>query len=439
MTRKLSMTLLAVLITTPAMANMIMLDEGMHDSIISPHDTALISIGSDAQTASIDSLQRQLPAVLREHGDKSTAYAHLMTDLATAYLEQEQYQRAVESIEKAIPILEHQHGLYHEDLIRPYELLGMAELKRERYQESFRAMTRAQHITHRIDGMMTMRQTPYMFYKALSLWNEDEIWKSARVQEANYRIHHHNFGLTDARSIQSARQYGSLLTMIGYFKPALSMYRRHLLAIESEQGPDHPSMVPLLKGQAMTFLYKGYDGGRSISSLKRIIEIQDKHPDSFSHAERYESLMDLAGLYMRWRSERRAVIHYRRAWEFADPEQRRQLSGQLTVVGGPFRYIPEQESIDPGKATYFDLRLDIKADGRARYIKMVDTNATVDQAYSVKSLFRSVRFQPWMVDGVPTDRERQVYRFVIDFTDRTQHELIDPFMSQGATLSANPP
>ena len=391
---------------------------------------------------SLDALYR----IRNEHGANSVAYGRQLIEVGKQYIARKSWQQAVETFEVAVRLIGQDEGIYSEELIEPLSYIGFAEYNRARFTESSDAMSRAQHITHRLEGMLNTTQLPFIYYKALNLLRSRDVWESIQVQRAAYKINRAEYGITNPESIRSARQLGSWLTLVGEYRPALSIYRNHLRAIEAVDGEYSPLLIPLLEGQAVTYFYSFVSFGgivvsekdRGFSSLARVIEIQDRHPEQFSRQERYEKRIELADILMGQHYEKRALRYYEAAWEMASPEQMKSLSRDFHVLGGPFvRVDPDVEP--QGDGIYYDFEFSIKRDGRPHYIRLIDTNATGSYKYNAKGAFRGSRFRPRIDNGdfIAVDSNRQ--RFLLQFSDPARKGLLTPVAEQARTMLLNEP
>ncbi len=404
---------------------------------------------SEVQAFSQDRLEASLDTLYRirnEHGADSIAYGRQMVEVGKHYIADKSWQQAIEAFEVAVRLISESEGIFSEELIEPLSYIGFAEYNRARFAKSTDAMSRAQHITHRLEGMLNTTQLPFIYYKALNLLRSRDIWESIQVQRSAYKINRSEYGITNHETIKSARQLGSWLTLVGEYRPALSIYRNHLRAIEDVDGPESPLLIPLLEGQAVTYFYSFVSFGgmvisekdRGFTSLARIIEIQDKHPQQFSRADRYTRRIELADILMGQHYEKRALRYYEAAWEMASPEQMASLSRDFHVLGGPFVHV-DPDVVPEGDDIYYDFEFSIKRDGRPQYIKLINTNATGSFKYNATGAFRGSRFRPRIDEGnfVSVASNRQ--RFLLQFSDPARKGLLLPVAEQAKSMLIEEP
>lgn len=373
-----------------------------------------------------DTYRELMGRLIDDYDPDSVAIAAGLQRISRNQYEQKDYRLAVETLTQSVAILERQHGLFSETLIEPLVMLGLSQRALGQYQASSDSLTRAQHITHRQEGVLNTRQLPMQFFKALNLMATDEVWDAEQVLRTAYRLSVENHGPTHVESIDAAVMYGSWLTMVGRYKPALSMYRAHLLTLNDAYAEVHPSMGPLIHGMAMTYLHQGDAADRGRDLLRQLVELQQAWPDAFSKAERYTAHTQLASLLIKASQEREARRHVEAAWQYASADQREALSTQVHVERGPFK--PIDSNLEPD--LYFDFRYRVRADGRPQYVKLLGSNANTRQSSAALKLFRQTRFRPRLHDGKAISVDRSTHRFTVDLSDPVVQELITPLIEE---------
>ncbi len=334
------------------------------------------------------------------------------------------FAQAARSLELEILRIERQEGVFSDALIEPLIMLGLAWHALEDDRRSSDSFTRAQHITHRHEGVLNLRQIPLVLFRTINLMEGGDWWQAEQLQRTGYRIMRHHFGVSHRRTILSATRLGTWLTLMGRYKPALTMYRRHLIELQQIHGGSHPSMAPLIRNMAITFLHEGLTVDRGITMQEQLVYLHEEYPHEFADNEKYASRMLLADLMMKNARESEAIEHYLEAWRFASDAQKQQQSSQLRIVRGPFRWAPEAGE----DQLYFDFRFRVRDDGRPQYIKLMDTNATSGQSVAAIKLFRQSRFLPKISDGSTESVPRAVHRFTIDVDDSISDQLLIPLI-----------
>lgn len=336
-----------------------------------------------------------------------------------------QYQRSIESLEILIRQLEQRHGLFSEQLVQPLTLKALAHRALKQYQQSTDVMTRAQQLTHRQQGMMTADQLPMVFLKGLNLAQMNQWWQAEQVFKTGFRISREQYGAADEATLEAARLYGSWLTMAGRYKPALSLYRSQLMELEQAHGGPHPSMSPIMKAKALTYLYERHTPDRGLRLMMERVDLMAQLESSFTASEHYDARIELAQLLMRFGRERKAQQVLESAWPWASPEQRARISGHDAIWRGPFQFASDQ--ISP--SLWFEFEYEIRADGRPQFVHLRATNARPGQAYAAISQFRQMRMRPRLQDGRAVAVPRQRQRFMIHRSDPYRDELLAPVVN----------
>ncbi len=341
-----------------------------------------------------------------------------------------QYRRCIESLQPLIRTVEKRHGLFSPQLVQPLKLKALAHRALKQYDQSTDVMTRAQHLTHRQQGMMTPDQLPMVFLKGLNLAQMDQWWQAEQVFKTGFRISRDEYGLTDEATVDAARLYGSWLTMAGRYKPALSLYRMQMIELEKQHGGPHPSMGPIMKAKALTYLYERQTPERGLRLLSERVAMMVDFNQAYTAAQHYDALIELAQLQMRFGRERRALRTLESAWQWASEEQRETISEQHEIWRGPFQFI--SEGGDP--SLWFEFEYELRADGRPQFVRLRHTNARAGQAFAAITLFRQMRMRPRIRDGQAVMVARQQQRFMIQATDPYREQLLAPVVNQMTSL-----
>lgn len=335
-----------------------------------------------------------------EHlGKRSIGYAQALAELGATHVLLGRGTQGLVMLKQAESILARQTPLFSQELLTILEHLGAALQATGRHSEAIDAFTRAQHLTHRLWGTTNKEQIDLAYARADSLQAVGEHAKAERLQRFVYELHRTHYGDRSTEAIKASARYGTWLRNTGNYHESLYHFKMALAELH-DGGPDTPESIPLLHGLAHAYR-GGYRGRYAGSMHKRVIEVVATFPDRFTLDERVRAHLDYGDWLMQRFYERRAVRQYETAWQLASDSG---AAGEswLEVLSKPklVRYGEMAPRDISGANRYVSFQFDLKADGRARRIKVKDFNCTGRDRYLAKLIFPSdVRYRPAIVDG----------------------------------------
>ena len=370
-----------------------------------------------AYAEAVQAAHQLLETVAAELGSEDVEYAYALSDLGAAYFHNGQFGEAVRPLERSIHGISARLGVHSPVLIGPLAYLGLALKGMEEHDRALDELTRAQALVHRHYGAMSPRQLKLVYAKADILEAKEEYWEAEQMLRLGLRVQEHNHGVGALETMPARYYLAEWLTAIGEYRPALSLYRDAMLALQTQAGEDSPLVVPALRGMAATFLLQqDVDVDRGLTLHQRIADITEQHPDAFTTAERAEAWLDLGDWLILFEREEEAWDAYARAWELAAGDDSRDWAAYLSeprlIYAGPNLTVDFMGYQVVNEEVWYDFDFRVRPDGRPSHVKVIDSNLSTLTRTRAISFLRKGRFRPAIVDGEPqTTHDYRIRRY----------------------------
>lgn len=341
------------------------------------------------------------------HGRDSVEFGEALAEVGVTQVLLEQYGKALANLRQAEDILERNAPLYSEKLLSALSFLGAALQKNGRHKEALHAFSRAQHLTHRLLGTNNKEQIPLSYAKAGSYQAMGDINRATQLQRYALDLHRTHYGEQSPEAIAASARFGTWLRSTGDYHGSLYHFRMALAELHGK-GPDKPESYPLLLGLAHAYR-GGYRGRYARSTHQRILDLMAAQPNQFSLNERINAHLGFGDWLMQRYYERKAVRQYEAAWRLAN-EAGADGQSWMEEFSDPklVRYGDMAPHDIVGANQYVKFQFDVKADGRARRVKVTEYDCDGRDQYIAKLVFPSqVRYRPAIVDGRAVTRADQ--------------------------------
>jgi|TARA_Y100000310_G_scaffold332478_1_gene408144 tetratricopeptide (TPR) repeat protein len=392
---------------------------------------------------------------------------------------------AQRNLDESIRITVAAEGEYAPSLVDPLRYLAKLHFENREYAESLAALRRAQHITHRDDGVYTLNQLNIVDWITNNHMKTSDYSAADVQQRFYYRINETNFGADDPRMIPVMTKLGAWFRYTGQLPDALKMYRdsMHLLEQQGTQS-DLTLIEPLQAISSVLYLLGDCCPEEPLDRAMNILA-----SDSGTDAEdRVAALIRLADMTLLKKNEVKAKALYKQAWHMLashrDDHKSKELFGTPTQLGisgtddavlafrGATRAFgllmpdvvyfarPAEESAaedhdsqvsrergligsplplcfpqlldlvnvkgDEQLADYFvDLDFSVDHKGRALQVAVVDSNAPPRLGRYVRNMLQRTRFRPQMSEGEPVKSERLAIHQTFTSTDHRNDSFAD--------------
>lgn len=373
----------------------------------------------------------------REFGPRHIENVTPLNNLATVQEQIGEYRPAEANYRKSIRILEDAQGIYEERLVRPLVGLGVVYNAAGQYPEGLLAFQRAQHITHRIDGLYNLDQMEILDGQTQSFLGLDEFAEADRTQRLALVISERKLGKHHIELVPALYKLAKWYQSTFQYANQRILYRRALTILEANHGPNDLSLVEPLRGIATSRYLEGIRRTEGEQALERALEIVSTHPDVKSE-ERVRTLVDLGDWYITSSKADSGLPLYREAWNLLDAN----IELRESLFGRPVRLLyyspvisdaePLSISDEPGEK-YIDLEFTVTSRGRVANVKVIEANVRNIIQREVKFAASKARYRPRLENGVSVDTP--VVRFRQSFKNPKLNEAAnDTTISRSATL-----
>ena len=243
-------------------------------------------------------------------GQPSLNKATALHSLANVQQVMHQHLKSEKNYKKSIQLIERQLGEHASELINVLNHLGLLYAGTSDYELATDAFRRAQHITHRIDGVYSLRQLKIVDWITLINIKTGQSRDADTQQHFYYSINLKNYGEDDSRMLPAMNKMADWFKATGQLNDALKTYEKALAVIEKNELGETEKLQPL-RGISTVMYLKG--SSRSDEPLDETLQIVTKDPD-FDHIDELEALLHLADMQMIREKRGVARKYYQLAW-----------------------------------------------------------------------------------------------------------------------------
>ncbi len=351
-----------------------------------------------------------------------------------------QYELGLSIIDRGLGYIEQKANPFDEKLINALMAKAITEMSMGQMETAEDTFRRAQHITHRQDGVYSKDQMIMVNYLTATSLRRGAPRDADTQQLFSLKVAEQAYGPNSEDLLPILARLGSYFASRGstlpimfssemrmerdsLFKHSISMYHRSIDILEQTYGENDLRLVQPLRGLASARMLQITGRRYAEQALQRSLDIVASNPDS-DPGDHAQALIDLGDLYI-ITSDARAAEAYLAAWEILQASPETQRMAQL-VFDVPVRLFPREDRvlfIDrmpdaalPGDALYIDLTYNITEGGRVEEIRVVDRNVPNEQVRTLRMRVKGVRYRPRIEAGelVQTDdvEFRQLYQVI---------------------------
>lgn len=247
---------------------------------------------------------------LLEDGKHPKDHARAMHNLAKVQQVMGMRPESEKSYKQSIRIIEKHKGVYAAALLSPLRDLGSLYYNHSDYEFALNTLRRAQHITHRNDGVYSLEQLPFVDSITMLNIKTGQVKDADRQQRFYYSINVQNYGEDDPRMVPAMNKMADWYKASGQFKKALKTYEKVLLVIDKFKLGEIKKLRPL-RGLSTVIYLKG--GCCVDEPLGEALQIVMSDPGS-DHVAELEALVHLADMQMIRNKKAAAKEYYEHAW-----------------------------------------------------------------------------------------------------------------------------
>lgn len=323
-----------------------------------------------------------------------------------------------------------QQGIWSLDGVDPLVRLGLRAARQQSHAAAIDYFKQAQHILHRHDGVHTLAQVDLVQEMARSYLALADLETADSLMRFRHEIVTHNYGKDDVRVVPSMVELGNWFQARAEFREAIAIYRDALALLRAQNVTGRPVQRTL-----NLLSFTEYLQGRCCS--RELVEAAVEAimtDDESDFADRASAMRAAADMMILAGFEQRAGEMYAAAGSFVeagqgpvwlgvsrgdrmmrayepfmarmDPrsslnQESRLPPGQL--VGSPLAFCESQLDQIVGRRDYRDFEIQLEFvvddDGRARKVRVVDSNAPAAVDLLTTRVLRTSRFRPVVRDG----------------------------------------
>lgn len=338
---------------------------------------------------------------------------------ANALLLNNQPVEAKGLFERAAVLAQYTDGVFSEKLYEPYKGVGIAELKMNNPEAAQVAFVRAQHISHRAEGVYNLRQLELISPMAQALMAQDQWNEAQDMLESKWRIMENHYGKESLNVLPAYYEMATWFHDVQQYKQARVTFRKAIALIEDQAGENDLRLITPKRGIANTYLEESFE--RLTPGLRQhqeILDIVNSNPGA-SAEQKIQAHLELGDWYVVVNEEKDAWEQYRKAWELAQEDAENSERWSEFLATPRLIYHGRDLSVDflgyyvVGKEVYYDFEFTIAASGRPEDIEILGTNLHSNTRTAALQSFRAARFRPSIVDGVTLSTEeyrvRRIY------------------------------
>lgn len=361
--------------------------------------------------------------------------ARVLTNAAIIHTRVDQLESALVLLDQAIQLVDSESP-FHED-IYPLMMVKAQILKEQnKLVVATDLLRRAQHITHRNDGVYSEQQIAVVDLISEISTSQRDYAEADRQELFNLSIGEHTFGANSIKLVPRLEKVGRHFRLRGaamHFEPnaifapapvlnrkdraaifneSLRHYNRSLTIQENNYGPNDLRLVNTLRSIAHTRMAQISGRRYAEDALARVVSITAANPiaDIPEHAV---ALIELADAYT-INGNRKAAETYLDAWDLlSQSEELNDL--RKDIFSSPTRIFPPTQpysllsrrpsAVEPGEEIYVIAMYSIRPNGRTSDIEVFESNAPVEQKKQLRLWIRDSRYRPRIEDGVLVQTE----------------------------------
>jgi len=369
-------------------------------------------------------------------------YGEIMVNHGIMQSASGEYELGLSIINRGLDYIERQANPFDRKLINALMARALTEMSLDQYEQAEDTIRRAQHITHRQDGVYTEQQLVMVNYLTATSLRRGAPADADTQQLFSLRVSEQLYGPNSEELLPTLSRLGSYFASRGatlpimftsemrmerdmLFKHSINMYQRSIDIIEQTYGDSDLRLVQPLRGLASARMLQITGRRYAEEALLRSLDIVKNNPDS-DPGDHAQALIDLGDLYI-ITSDERASDAYLEAWEILQATPETQYMAQL-AFNTPVRLFPREQSTlylermpdaaEPGDELFIDLAYNITTGGRVEQIRVLGKNVPNEQVRLLRQRVKGIRYRPRIENGELVQTE--------DFELRQQFGVLRP-------------
>ena len=269
--------------------------------------------------------------------------------LAVIQEKNREFLASEDSYHQVIKLIEERDGIYSEELIDPMTGLGRVNLEQGRYEEAESLFRRAQHLSHRAEGVLTPRQKEIIDLLTRIHMELDKPLAADQQQRFALYISERLMGENSPELLPALYEMAQWNLETGQFSRSRKIYERAAAIVEENYGDQDIRMVEALKGIARSRQLQGVCC--SYKSLQQILTILQAD-ETTQPAEIALAMAELADGYSIDKKKEQAKKLYRQSWLTLQKEPEEKKREILFEQPEQIAMSKKIEESQPGKRIY---------------------------------------------------------------------------------------
>lgn len=226
------------------------------------------------------------------------------------------YTASVNRAEQEISFLESRYGQYDLRLATALGHLGALYHDAGQYDLSMDMFRRAQHVTHRCDGVYSLHQRGFIHW-ITKINIATRRFRDADVQQRFlYHIQEKTYGTENPRLLPAMNQFGRWLKLSGNLNEALTTYRK-ASELSHYTGVHQLDKLTALRGLSSVLFLKGVCcPDEPLTELLSLVRRTSK----YDRVDEIDAMIHLADMKLMRESKNQANAIYENIWEKQFPE-----------------------------------------------------------------------------------------------------------------------
>ncbi len=388
-------------------------------------------------------------------------FARVLTNAAIIHSRLDQIEVALELLERSVSLVD-EESVFHKDIYPLMMVKAHILVRQGKLATATDQLRRAQHITHRNDGVYSAQQTDVVDLIADINVAQKNYLEADRQQLFNLKVGENVFGEDSLELVPRLEKAGAYFRRRGIalpyvtsavfseaptitrkdradiFAESIRLYDRALSIQEVNYGPADLRLVNTLRSLAQTRMAQISGRRYAEDALERVVRIISSDPMT-DVAEHAVALIDLADTYT-ITGNRKAEKTYLAAWDLLSqsPEltnQRDEIFNSVTRISpmAPLYNVIARRptKAEEGEEIFVDVTYSVRPDGRASDISLLNSNAQVDQKKKVRLWLRDSRFRPRINDGALVLTEGLTFRQTFKVLEQVSDQSADAPSKKG--------
>ncbi|HJL60361.1 MAG TPA: tetratricopeptide repeat protein [Pseudomonadales bacterium] len=240
-------------------------------------------------------------------------------ELALSFEANQEFELAIDAYQQQVTKAEAAFGPFSEELIDPLMGLARSYFAVSDYDAAFKTNERAQHLTHRNQGVYSIRQLEGIDLMTQIYLSQREIEMADKQQIFSLFISEHHFGKESIDLLPALAKMSMWYMDTGQYRHAQDVLARSRDIIKSSGNTHEPSQIPAIIETAKIKRLRRSCCSHKI--LQDALAIVDANPD-IGNDLRAWIYVELADSYTVRGEAEKAANNYRLAWQAMNEKQR---------------------------------------------------------------------------------------------------------------------